>query len=259
MIKTKHAVLALGISLGAVAAFSYLTPGPGLPGPGTADSAVPAVAAPAVRTPPLDAPALVVPDGAAPSAADAERVPDWWPGPPPSGYRAGCQTEWVPQYDSRGREVGKTCRPSEYWEYSNETLETLVYADAEAARVLANRLRHTDLPRAIQLAIRSTALSHGNTSPLRQASIWGNQADANGELTLEGIGHAYVFEALASKIGSFEYRPPLHRVRQIEARSDDARRIIGELDVLVEQIYKDIRRIELEVTGKQTIGRDDHV
>lgn len=148
------------------------------------------------------------------------------------------------------------CSLSSYWDFTTETLETMAYADAEAARVLAHRVRESDYPKAIQLALRSTALS-GNSTPLIEARSWRPMVHRNGDPDLSGVGQAYVLMAVADKINS----PARSRSKTYEnvlrQSSTDPDATMQKLNEIVLRMIENMQQIELDVTGQVTIGEND--
>lgn len=226
---------------------------------------VPAPSRPAVAAipPPDAAPASPgeagVPGMAAPDVAhDPGSVTDEHSGvQSPRGFPR-CQWGTTPMYDGTAR-VGERCTKSPHHEYSDETLEVLAYSDAEAARVLAMRLRHSDFNRALQYALRSVALSGGDTQVLVSAELWRLPQSESGPTALESASHGYVMNSLRSLVEHGEYRPYASYELRIRELADDGDATLRELDRFVYQLYDDIRQLELDITGNSSIGGDDDV
>ena len=163
-------------------------------------------------------------------------------------------SELVYDEDS-GKDVWR-CSLSSYWNYTTATLETMAYADAEAARVLAHRVREDDYGRAIQLALRSTALS-GNSYPLIEARNWRATAHQNGDVDLSGIGQAYVLMAVADRVNEPENSRSERYEEIIRQSATDPDAAMQQLNEVVERMMDTIRQVELDVTGQVTIGEDD--
>lgn len=167
-----------------------------------------------------------------------------------------CQFGFMQAYNEDGSLGERHCLRSAYWGYTTETLEQMVYADAEAARVLAHRLKDSDYPRALRLALRSAALSGGDVTALMEARVWRSMSLRNGDADIAGLSQAYVLVSLAHKIryGSFDDTTQLGtRLRNL---ADDPDATFQRLDDVVRRLYDDVRRIELDVTGQSTIGGD---
>jgi len=159
-------------------------------------------------------------------------------------------------FDEQTQEDVWRCSLSSYWDYTTETLEAMAYADAEAARVLAHRVRDTDYGEAILLALRSTALS-GNSTPLIEARNWRSTAHKNGDVDLSGAGQAYVLMAVADKINTPTRSRSKVYENMIRQSSDNPDATMQQLDEVVSRMLENIRQIELEITGQITIGEDD--
>ena len=169
-----------------------------------------------------------------------------------------CQWGTMPMYDGSAR-AGETCAKSPHHEYSNETLEVLAYGDAEAARVLALRLRHSDFNRALQLALRAVALSGGDTGVLVSAELWRLPQSPTGPTALESVSHMYVMNSLRSLVDYGAYEPYASYEKRIRELADDGDATLQQLDQLVYRLYDDLRKLELDVTGNSHIGGDDDV
>ena len=177
----------------------------------------------------------------------------------PGSIRNTCKSGYSIERDSEGRFEGFSCNPSAYEDYSTEALESLAYGDADAASTLAHRLRHSDYPRALRLALRSVALSGGDVTTLVSATLWRPLQDENGEPSAAGFAQAYVLHSLIKKIRNSTTNVPVRFELNIRRLSDDPDTVLDQLDVVVERLLDDVRQIELEVTGNSTIGGDDDV
>ena len=192
----------------------------------------------------------------APTTAQRARVT----APPmPPNINQRCKNGFTHLRDSAGKFEGYSCHPSAYEDYGTEALESLAYGDAEAASVLAYRLRHTDYPRALRMAMRSAALSGGQTSTLTSATMWRPLLDQNGEPDLAGYGQAYVMYQLIEKLKNSSYRAPPAYENRIREVADDPAAHFERLDSIADRMFDEIRQIELDVTGNATIGGDDDV
>ena len=179
--------------------------------------------------------------------------------PMPADFSRACENGFTINRDIAGKFQGYSCNPSAYEDYDTEALESLAYGDAEAASVLAYRLRHTDYPRAIRLSLRSAALSGGKTSTLMSAAMWRPVQDGNGNPSLSGYGQAYVLHQLIGKLKGNNYGGPPIFEKRIRELADDPQVVFEQLDSIADRMYEEIRRIELGVTGSSTIGGDDDV
>lgn len=205
------------------------------------------------------------PVAAVAAAADgsAHPEPEWMaPGaipPIPRRIQNACKSGFTIERDVKGRFGGFSCNPSAYEDYSTEALESLAYGDADAASVLAHRLRHSDYPRALRLALRSVSLSGGDVSTIVSATLWRPLQDENGEPSVAGFAQAYVLHSLIRRIRSSTTNIPVSFELNIRKLSDDPDALLDDLDDVVERLLDDVHQIELEVTGGSTIGGDDNV
>ena len=248
--------LAVGLTtaLTLVAALVWLrmddVPAPSRPAAAAIPSAGPAAASRGKSDLPGDAPPDVAANTGPATDDDASlRSPRGFP---------RCQWGTTRIYDGNAL-AGETCARSPHHEYSNETLEILAYSDAEAARVLALRLRHSDFSRAIQLALRSIALSGGDTQVLVSAEVWRLPQTEHGPTPLETVSHQYVMNALRTLVRHGDLQPYPAYVNRIRELADDGDATLEELDRFVYQLYDDVRQLERDITGNSTIGGDDDV
>ncbi len=197
------------------------------------------------------------------AAASVRPEPEWLaPGaipPIPRSIQDTCKSGFTIERDSEGRFGGFSCNPSAYEDYSTEALESLAWGDADAASTLAHRLRHTDYPRALRLALRSVALSGGDVTTLVSATLWRPLQDENGEPSVAGFAQAYVLHSLINRIRNSTTNIPVSYELNIRQLSDDPNAVLDQLDVVVERLLEEARQIEFEVTGSSTIGGDDDV
>ena len=175
----------------------------------------------------------------------------------PHSIRRVCKNGFSIERDYAGHFQGYRCNRSAYEHYSTEALESLAYGDAEAASVLAYRLRRSDYPRALGLAVRAAALSGGDDSTLISATYWRPLQDENGDPSLSGFGQAYVLHSLIEKIRNSSYRMPGMYEVNIRQISDTPNEMLDELDDIVDRLLEDARRIETDVVGNSTIGGGD--
>ena len=177
----------------------------------------------------------------------------------PRNMHRVCRNGFRVERNSKGDFQGYCCNPSAYENYSNEALESLIYGDAEAASVLAYRLRRSDYSRALRLSVRAAALSGGDVSTLISATYWRSLTDASGEPSLSGFGQAYVLHSLIEKIRNSSYRKPGMYEVNIRQISDKPDQMLDELDDIVDRLLDDARQIETDVVGISTIGGGDDV
>ena len=210
---------------------------------------------------PTPLPAAAVTGANSAAATDAET--GWMASgaipPIPRSIQNTCKNGFTIERDRAGRFQSFSCNSSAYETYSTAALESLAYGDADAASVLAHRLRHTDYPRALRLALRSVALSGGDVSTLVSATLWRPMHDENGEPSAAGFAQAYVLHSLIKRIRNSTTSISVRFERNIRQLSIDPDAVLDQLDVVVERMLEEARQIELEVTGGSTIGGDDDV
>ena len=208
--------------------------------------------------PPVDSAATSNDIPALPTATAGERVARGDP-PIPRGMNWACENGFTIDRDRAGNFQGYSCSRSAYENYDTEALESLAYGDAEAASILAYRLRRTDYPRALKLAMRAAALSGGKTSTLTSAAMWRPYDNESGQPSLSGHGQAYVLHELIGRLKGSNYGGPPIFERRIRELADDPQAVFEKLDAITDRMFEEIRRIELDVTGSSTIGGDDDV
>lgn len=167
-----------------------------------------------------------------------------------------CTSGYTQTYDANGNATSTSCLDSAYTLYSTATLEAMSYGDAGAARELAYRLRHSDYPRALRLALRATALSGGDVGALIQASYWRPVQDDDGRPILAGLAQAYVLQTLAEKIRRGDDAHPVPYETTLRNVAEDPDAMLERLDSLVDRLFRDVREIQRDVTGETTIGGD---
>lgn len=175
------------------------------------------------------------------------------------GISRACKNGFTIERDVAGNFQGYSCNLSAYEDYDTEALESLAYGDAEAASVLAYRLRYTDYPRALEMAMRSSALSGGKTSTLISAAKWRPLLDRTGESDLAGYGQAYVLHQLIERLKNSSYRASPGYEKRIREIAADPEAYVERLNSITDRMYDEIRQVELDVTGNSTIGGDDDV
>ena len=199
------------------------------------------------------APALIdAPEPLAANGSAGASTPMTWTGLPIAECKWGSQR----LLDEASGEMLWACTRSGYWNYTTETLESMAYDDAEAARVLAHRVRETDYPRALNLVQRAAALS-GDVTALIEARKWRPLAHRNGDMDLSGVGQAYVLMEAADRINKAKRSRSADYEAMIRQIADDPDVTLQELDDIVNYMLHRMRQIELEVTGQSTIGGDD--
>jgi hypothetical protein len=144
-----------------------------------------------------------------------------------------------------------------YNDYTNATLATLVYSDADAAEILGMRLRERDEKNAMRLAIRASALSGGETQAIKNyVNAYPAPTFTNGVPNPRTIHTKYVLSAVIDLLGD-----PASGVeaweRLVRDNSPTPERTVTYLNGKARQIVDEMRRIELDVAGQSTIAGDD--
>lgn len=189
-------------------------------------------------------------------AAAASRGPDAKPPRqdgciPQARYLDGGDGTAITLYDCIPRD-GSPRHPYEH--YSSETLEALAWGDAEAARVLGMRLRERDEAAAMSLIFRASALSGGDPVPvIAYANAYPEPTEIDGVPVRRSVHAKFVLSAVADLLGAGNSGLP-HWEALIRQASTDPDREIGLLMRRAGAIVEEMKAIELEVTGRSTIG-----
>ncbi len=136
--------------------------------------------------------------------------------------------------------------------YDNEALAGMAYSDPVAAEVLGRRLADHELERARGLMMRSVALRPENTFPILwlAGANYGSLA-VNGEPALAEMAENYLLARVAEEIGTPGAATSI-REHLIEAGFEDGD--FEELEIEVKVDLKQIREIQLEVTGQSDLA-----
>jgi hypothetical protein len=141
-----------------------------------------------------------------------------------------------------------------YESYSNETLESLAYADAKAAAVLGMRLRDSNEARAMSLMLRAAALADGDTAPILQYfNAYAHPSAIDGVPVRKTIHTKFVLSAVADLLSddSNMVAPWEEKIRRY---SSDPETEIALLHERAREIVGQMRQIQLDVTGSSNIG-----
>jgi len=168
-------------------------------------------------------------------------------------------THYLPNDDGTTTEA-ISCEPNEpreehpYAGYPDEALESLAYADAEAAEILSMRLVGRDEEAAMSLALRAAALSGGDATPIvAYANAYPGPTAINGKPVRKTVHVRYVLAAVTRLLGDpRDSRPYFAAI--IREHSADPDREIAMLDERARQMLEEMRQIQLDVTGSSTIG-----
>ena len=141
-----------------------------------------------------------------------------------------------------------------YESYSSAALESLAYADAEAAAVLGMRLRDTDEAKAMSLMLRASALTGGDTTPiLRYSNAYTHPVSVDGVPVRKTVHTKFVLSAVADLLSDdTNYAAQWEDI--IRHYSSDPDTEIAMLQAKARQIVEEMRQIQLGVSGFSEIG-----
>lgn len=151
-----------------------------------------------------------------------------------------------------------SCTPNEpgpehpYAHYTDATLETMAYSDAEAAALLGKRLIERDTGRSYEMLIRATALDgdFGHLAWLADQAFGITAID--GEPQVENLKQQYELAAIASHFGDISGRSAYFRDELLRAGLSG--RQLRALDERVADVLRSMHEIQVTVHGKSTIG-----
>lgn len=151
-----------------------------------------------------------------------------------------------------------SCTPNEpgpehpYTHYTDATLATMAYSDAEAAALLGKRLIERDTGRSYEMLIRATALDgdFGHLAWLADQAFGITAID--GEPQVENLKRQYELAAIATHFGDFSGRAAYFRDELVRIGVTDGQ--LQSLDERVSEVLRSIREIQVTVHGKSTIG-----
>lgn len=180
---------------------------------------------------------------------------------PAAGFEPACNVErrYLPKPDgttvatvSCERESAPATHP--YYRYPNAALESLAYADAEAAQILGMRLIEDDAVRALSLAIRAAALAGGDPAPvMRFSNAYPHPVYVDGTPQPAVVRVKFVLAAVTALLAG---EP--HGLTEWEAvireHSADPNRELEQLRARARNIIDEMRRIQVDVSGASTIG-----
>lgn len=154
------------------------------------------------------------------------------------------QRHYIQSEDGTAKEA-YSCVPNEtpdvhpYWDYDNEALLSLSYGDASAAEILAVRRSESNKEEAMDLMIRSAALSD-DPRPL----FWLAQ-NSYSDITIEQMKIRYVLISVAENMGHDSADASYWREKLIEFNVNE--RDIDSLDARVADVIETMQRIRQEV------------
>ena len=167
-------------------------------------------------------------------------------------------------YVSPGGEMfsAYTCTPIErpaphpYEHYTNDSLETLAYSDAQAAALLGKRLAGDDHDRSYEMLIRATALD-GNADHLAWlGDVSFGTYRIDGQLQVDAVKRRYELAALAAQLGEDPEFSLFLRDELLAAGVSDEQ--VGQLDAQGQALRERIRDIQVTVYGEVRHGGHDN-
>ena len=144
--------------------------------------------------------------------------------------------------------------PHPYEHYSNKSLESLAYADAEAAEMLGMRLIEDDSATSLSLVVRAAALAGGDSAPLkRYSNAYPHPVYVNGKPQRKTVRHKYVLASVIALLGD-DSAAAIKWERVIRTHSSDPDQELTRLQARARGIVAEMRQIQIEVTGTSSIG-----
>ena len=173
----------------------------------------------------------------------------------------GCDivSHYLPNGDGTTTEV-LSCERAErvpthpYETYATEALESLAYADPDAAAVLSMRWRESDTAAAMSMALRAAALAGGDAQPIVVFANAYPEPTAVDDVPVRRTVHVkYVLGTVAKLLGDERHSTPYFEAL-IRRHSQQPDREIALLQQRANQLLEEMRQIQLDVTGTSTIG-----
>jgi len=175
--------------------------------------------------------------------------------------RASCTVikQFIPRPDGTLAEV-MTCEPEnpavrhDYDSYADAALESLAYADAKAAEVLGMRLRERDAARSLSLILRASALADGDPAPVAYfMNAYPRPTEIDGQPVPRAVQEKFVLASVVDLLSGDSNLAAYWETKiRLYSASPDAE--IAMLQAQVSRLLADMRAIQIEVTGKSTIG-----
>ena len=162
---------------------------------------------------------------------------------------------------SDGTSVATTsCEPTvprskhPYEHYPDGALESLAYADAQAAQVLGMRLIEKDPAASLSLIVRSAALADGDPAPIKRFyNAYPRPVSIDGIPQPDAVRVKFVLAEVAALLdGDTSMANEWEDV--IRAHSRDPDRELAQLHARVWAIVDAMRQIQLDVLGTSTTG-----
>lgn len=144
--------------------------------------------------------------------------------------------------------------PQPYESYPTAALESLAYADPEAAAVLSLRWRRSDTAAAMSMALRAAALSGGDAGPVVAFSNAYPAPTAIDDVPVRQTVHVkYVLGTVTKLLGDERHSVPYFEAL-IRKHSSEPDREIALLQRRANALLDEMRQVQLGVTGATTIG-----
>jgi hypothetical protein len=168
-------------------------------------------------------------------------------------------SQYLPNGDGTAIEVlscerGEAAPRHPYEAYPTDALESLAYADAEAAAVLSRRWRESDTAAAMSMAVRAAALAGGDAAPIVAFANAYPEPTAVDDVPVRRTVHVkYVLGTVTKLLGDERHSTPYFEA-VIRRYSEEPDREIALLQERAQQLLEEMRQIQLDVTGTSTIG-----
>jgi hypothetical protein len=180
-------------------------------------------------------------------------------GVPPARRSCDIVTHYLPDDEGIARaayscELRDPAPPHPYESYPTAALESLAYADPEAAAVLSLRWRQSDTAAAMSMALRAAALSGGDASPVVAFSNAYPAPTAIDDVPVRQTVHVkYVLGTVTKLLGDERHSVPYFEAL-IRKHSSEPEREIALLQQRANELLDEMRQVQLGVTGAATIG-----
>ena len=144
--------------------------------------------------------------------------------------------------------------PHPYTHYTNAALESLAYADADAARILGMRLIEKDRAASLSLVIRAAALAGGDPAPLQlYSNAYPDPEAVDGVPQPSVVRLKYVLASVVALLNEDRTaKNAWEPVIRAHARDPDGE--LARLQAQALDIVAEMRQIQVEVEGQATIG-----
>lgn len=140
-----------------------------------------------------------------------------------------------------------------YADYDNQTLESMAYADADAAALLGQRLIDSDTGKSYELLIRAAALDGGNLDHIAWLAdqAFGTVA-VDGEPQIQNLQRRYELAALVARLNNDPEISDHLRNELIDLGITDS--ALARMDARVGELLESMQDIQRLVQGEVTLG-----